>query len=88
MELTMTIDKDGVYRPRFTFEISEEQSLRANRLITTFGLRRAIMSIVLDDVLDLIEKHGQMVIGIILDGAAKPHEILPTLAKAKNKSEE
>ena len=74
------------YKPRFSFEISEEQQNRADRLLSTYGLRKSVFTVVLDDVLDLIETHGQVVIGVILDGQAKPREILPTLAKAERKA--
>ena len=73
------------YAPKFSFEITEEQKVRANRLLSTYGLRKSVFSIILDDVLDLIEAHGQIVIGVILDGATKPREILPMLAKAERK---
>jgi len=73
------------YKPRFSFEITEEQQQRANRLLSTYGLRKSVFSVVLDDVLDLIEKHGQVIVGIILDGATKPREIVPILAKAEKK---
>lgn len=73
------------YKPRFSFEISEEQKQRADTLISVYGIRKSLFSIVLDDVLDLIEKNGSIVIGIILDGAAKPREILPILSKVERK---
>ena len=76
------------YRPRFTFEITEEQQTRATRLLSTFGIRKAVMTVVLDDLLNLIDSHGQVIIGVLLDGAAKPREILPTLAKAERKAKE
>lgn len=74
------------YKPRFSFEISEEQKLRADTLISVYGIRKSIFSIILDDVLDMIETNGNMAIGIILDGAAKPREIIPSLAKVKKRS--
>ena len=74
------------YKARFLFEISNEQKARADNLIDTYGIRRALFSIILDDVLDLIESHGNVVVGIILDGQAKPRELLPTLAKAERKA--
>ena len=73
------------YKPLFSFEITEEQQRRANKLLTTYGLRKSVFSVVLDDVLDLVEKHGQVVLGIILDGATKPREIVPILNKADRK---
>jgi hypothetical protein len=74
------------YQPKFTFEITEEQQQRASKLLNVHGIRRAIFSIVLDDLLDLIEKHGQVIVGVILDGAAKPREIIPSIAKAERKA--
>lgn len=74
------------YKPRFSFEITEEQQARANKLISTYGLRKAIFNIVLDDILDLIDKHGNIVIGIILDRGAKPREIIPSLAQAEKRA--
>lgn len=75
------------YRPRFGFEITEEQKARADRLISTYGLRKAVGQVLLEDLLDLIEEYGQVVIGVLLSGRAKPHEILPTLTEAKRKGE-
>lgn len=71
------------YKPRFSFEISEEQKQRADRLITTYGLRKALFSVVLDDVLDLIEDYGGIAVGILMSGQAKPRDILPTLTSVK-----
>jgi len=74
------------YRPRFSFEISEELQRRADSVLSVYGLRKSVMSVVLDDLLSLIEEHGNVIIGVLLDGAAKPREILPTLAKAERKA--
>jgi predicted O-methyltransferase YrrM len=74
------------YKPRFSFEISEEQQRRASKLLTNYGLRKALFAIILNDVLDMIEEHGNIVVGVILDGAAKPREVLPTLNKAERKA--
>ncbi len=70
------------YTPRFSFEITEEQKNRVDRLLSTYGLRKAVFSEILDDLLDLIEDHGNVVVGIILDRAAKPREIIPIMNKA------
>lgn len=74
------------YRPRFVFEISEEQQKRVNILLSTYGLKKTIFGIVLDELLDLIEKHGNVIIGIILDGQVKPREIIPILNRAERKA--
>jgi len=74
------------YIPRFSFEISEELKERANRILTTHGLRKALLTPVLEDLLDLIEEHGNIVVGLILDGSVKPREVLRTMAQAEKKA--
>jgi hypothetical protein len=71
------------YRPRFSFEITDEQKLRADRLINTHGLRKAIFSRILDEVLDLIDEHGPVVIGALMSPKVSPTEIIGPLSKAK-----
>lgn len=71
------------YKPRFIFEISDEQKKRADRLIKLYGLRKAIFSPILDDVLDMIETYGGPAVGILISGAVKPREIIPTLKHAE-----
>lgn len=74
------------YIPRFSFEITEELKERANKLLTTHGLRKALMTPILEDLLDLIEEHGNIVVGIILDGSCKPKEIIKSMAQAERKA--
>lgn len=76
------------YVPRFSFEISEAQKQRADKLFSTYGLRKNLFSIILDDLLDLIEAHGMIVAGALLSKAAKPHEIIPSMAYAKEKGKQ
>jgi len=73
------------YKPRFSFEITEEQQDRANQLLSTYGLRKTIFGVILDDILDMIEQHGQIVLGVLLDKAVKPREIIPSLAQAERR---
>ena len=74
------------YRPRFFFDITEEQQARANKLIATHGMRKALFQPILDDVLDLIQEHGQMAAGLIMDGRVRPKEIMPLLKKTEKKA--
>ena len=69
------------YKPRFSFEITEEQKMRADSLIEVYGLRKAIFGVVLDEVLDLIEEHGGIAVGILLSKQTKIRTILPTMNK-------
>lgn len=75
------------YKPRFSFEISEEQKQRADRLIATYGLRKAIFGLILDEVLDLIEDYGGIAIGVMMSKKVKPREIIPSMKRAKEVGE-
>jgi hypothetical protein len=76
----MTTDSD--WTPRFSIEITEEQRERASRLLNIHGVRRAVMSLLLDEVLDLVEEHGHVIIGILINRQAKAREIIPALKEA------
>ena len=71
------------YKPRFSFEISYEQKQRADTLLANYGMRKALFTKVLDDVLDLIEDHGGIAVGIIMSGQCKPRDVLPTMKRAE-----
>ncbi len=71
------------YKPRFVFEITEEQQAKANKYLSIYGIRKAVMQVVLDDLLLLIEKHGQIIIGILLEKCSNPYEIIPILKQAE-----
>jgi hypothetical protein len=67
------------YKPRFSFEISEEQRIRSNKSLEAYGIRKAIFSNILDDVLDIIDQHGNLAIGLMVSHKVKPREIIPTI---------
>ena len=70
-------------KPKFSFEISEEQQRRALRVFPYYGQRRAVMSVILDELMDMVEKHGQIVFGIILDSDTSIKECIPSLCKVE-----
>ncbi len=70
------------YKPRFSFEVSWEQKERADRLLATYGLRRAMFGVILDDVLDMIEEFGGVAIGVIMSGKVKPRDVIPSMKQA------
>jgi hypothetical protein len=74
------------YRPRFAFDMTEEQQRRCNDLISTHGMRKALFQPILDDLLDMIEEHGLVVAGVIMDRRVKPREVVPILKKAERKA--
>lgn len=75
------------YRPRFGFEITETQKKRADKLLTTYGLRKAIFGPILDDVLDMIEEFGGIAIGVLMSGKCKPRDVIPRMQQAKEAGE-
>lgn len=75
--------RDEDYKPRFIFEITEEQKERSDRLIGQYGLRKAVFSPILDDVLDIIELYGPVAIGAMMSSSVKPRNIIPTMAHAE-----
>jgi hypothetical protein len=70
-------------KPRFLFDITPDQKRRADRLIGQYGLRKAIFSPLLDEVLDIIESKGGLALGLLLSGTIKYSDVLPTLKKTK-----
>ena len=71
------------YKPRFSFEITEEQKARADKVLATYGLRKAIFGQILDDVLDMIEEFGGVAIGVMMSGKLKPRDIVPSMKSAE-----
>jgi hypothetical protein len=74
------------YRPRFSFDITEAQQIRKDSLGLTHGLQKAVFQVILDDFMDLVEQHGQMICGIIIDRKLKPRDMLPSLHQAAKKA--
>jgi len=73
----------GEYKPRFSFEITEEQQQRANKLLATYGLRKAIFGRILEDVLDMIDEFGGVAIGVMMSGKLKPRDVISSMKQAE-----
>lgn len=69
------------YKPRFSFEIDDAQQLRANKLLSGYGIRKAIFSKLLNEVMDIIDEFGDVAIGILSSNVVKSKEILPTMKR-------
>jgi hypothetical protein len=74
------------YKPRFTFEISEAQMLRANKLLAQYGLRKAIFGKILDDVLDSLEVDSGMTTGLLMSDNIIMKGIMIALTERTKKS--
>lgn len=66
------------YIPRLSVEISEETYLRMQNKIP-WGLRAKVMTILLEDLLDLIEEHGNLVIAAVLNRQITAKEVMKEL---------
>jgi hypothetical protein len=76
---------NDLVKHRFLFEITEEQMVRANRLLSQYGLRKAIFSKILDDVLDAVETDAGMTIGILMSDKVVMEGIMAILASKTKK---
>jgi hypothetical protein len=66
---------------KFQFEITEEQQRRAMKIFSEYGMRKAVMSKLLDEVMDIIETHGYAVVGVLLDKGTQMKDVIPSLRK-------
>lgn len=64
-------------RPRLSVELTPDQYKRLSKLIP-WGQQRIIISTIVDELIELLEKHGPMAIGAVL---AKKIKFLDILAK-------
>lgn len=75
------------YKPRFSFEVTEEQKIRADSLIGDYGMRKNLFGPILDDLLDLVDEQGGLAIGLIMAKKLKPRELLPIMNKVSKAGE-
>lgn len=76
---------NDLVKHRFLFEITEEQMIRANRLLSQYGLRKAIFGKILDDVLDAIEVDAGMSLGMLMSEKVVMNGLMATLAARTKK---
>lgn len=79
------MQKNEDYVPRFSFEITEQQKQRADKLLAQYGLRKAVFQHILNDVLDLIEEYGGAAVGILMSDVVKPRDVIPIMKRAEEK---
>ena len=73
-------------KTRFIFEITEEQRRRADKVFSEYGMRRAVMSRLLDEAMDMIEEHGWMFAAVLIDKDTTSEEIrklMPSMKKTE-----
>jgi len=68
------------YRPRLSVDLTEEQYNRLSALIP-WGLKQKLFSTIVDDLITVIEKHGNSAVAAIIGRAVKSGEYLLTERK-------
>ena len=58
------------YRPRLSIELTNEQARKLQRLIP-WGLKNQLFQALVDDVIELVEEHGEIVIAAIISRQLK-----------------
>ena len=66
------------YTPRLSIELSEETFFRMQNKVP-WGLKTKIMVALLEDLLDLIDSHGNIVLAAILDRKLGSADVLKEL---------
>ena len=61
------------YRPRLSIVLTDKQHKALQRLIP-WGVQKQLFSIIVDDVIRLMERHGQVFIAAALSKAIKMEE--------------
>ena len=64
------------YRPRLSVDISEELRKKLDYYLPDYGRKKEIITVVLNDLFDLFEKHGApIVIGALVERAISLKDI-------------
>jgi len=63
------------YRPRLSIDLTDEQREALDRILGQHGLQRAVFSVIVDDLINSVDKHGTRVISALLARAIKLEDI-------------
>lgn len=63
------------YRPRLSIDLTDEQREALDRILSVHGLQRAVFSVLVDDLIESVDKHGYDVISGLLSRAIKLNDI-------------
>ena len=62
-------------RPRLSVEITPETHKRVQNLIP-WGLQGPVMRVIIEDLLDLVEREGTVALALLIQGKVKGRQIL------------
>jgi len=66
---------DKPFRPRLSIELTEQQANELRNLVP-WGLKNSLFQIIVDDMIELIKKHGQIFVAALLDRKIKLNKIV------------
>lgn len=68
------------YRPRLSIEITPEQNQKLSKMIP-WGIKNKLFSIIIDDLLELMEVHGEKIIMAVVSKQFKVKDYAKGLFK-------
>ena len=72
------MSKDDRWRPRLNLDITEEQYHKLQKIFP-WGVKQEFFRLVIDDIIDLIERKGERAIAAVLTKSLQFKEISKTL---------
>ena len=72
------MSKDDRWRPRLNLDITEEQYHKLQKIFP-WGVKQEFFRLVLDDIIDLVERKGERAIAAVLTKSVRFKEISKTL---------
>ena len=69
---------EGKYQPRITVIVPEELNRRITNKIP-WGIKSSLLCILLEDLMDLVDEHGEIVLAAILQRKIKARDIMKGL---------
>lgn len=59
------------YRPRLSIDLTQEQREALDRILGQYGLQRAVFSVIIDDLIESVNKKGPNIISGLISRAIK-----------------
>lgn len=69
------------YIPKLTVELDEKQYWALKNKLE-YGELRPLISAIVDDLVKMIDEHGNLVVALIAGKKVKPREVIPSMYKA------
>lgn len=73
------------YKPRLNVDITEEQDSKLRKLIP-WGIKHQLFSVIIDELIAILEEHGEMAIGAVLAKRISVLDIIRSKERRKGKT--